>query len=67
MAVVGTPHYFATHPEPASPRDLRTHRCINIRLPSAGVIYKWEFERGQRRMDVAPESTADFSGVRSFH
>jgi len=60
MAVVGTPHYFATHPEPTSPRDLRSHRCINVRLPSAGVLYKWEFERGQRQMEVAVEGPLIF-------
>ena len=45
MAVVGTPHYFASHPAPVTPHDLRKHRGINFRLPTAGTIYKWEFER----------------------
>ena len=60
MAVVGTPHYFATHPAPATPRDLRNHRCINFRLPSAGVIYKWEFERGTQKMEVAVDGPLVF-------
>jgi DNA-binding transcriptional LysR family regulator len=38
MAVVGTPHYFASHPAPVTPHDLRKHRCINFRLSSAGTI-----------------------------
>src|SRR5439155_9972910 len=45
MAVVGSPQYFASHPAPSTPHDLRKHRCINFRLPSAGTIYKCEFER----------------------
>jgi DNA-binding transcriptional LysR family regulator len=52
MAVVGTPRYFATHPVPSTPQDLRKHRCINFRLPAAGTIYKWEFEKGRRKVEV---------------
>ena len=38
MAVVAAPSYFAAHREPSTPQDLRKHRCINFRLPSAGTI-----------------------------
>ncbi len=33
--------------------ELRSHRCINLRLPSAGTLYKWEFERRAEKMEVA--------------
>lgn len=52
MAVVGAPQYFATHAEPSTPHDLRKHRCINFRLPSAGTIYQWEFEKGSHKVEV---------------
>jgi DNA-binding transcriptional LysR family regulator len=52
MAVVGTPHYFAMHPAPRTPHDLGQHRCINFRLPTAGTIYKWEFEQGRHKLEV---------------
>lgn len=55
MAVVGSPQYFASHPAPSTPRDLGKHRCINFRLPSAGTLYKWEFEKARRRIDVGVE------------
>ena len=45
MAVVGSPAYFAAHPVPRTPRDLTDHTCINLRLPSYGGNYAWEFER----------------------
>lgn len=45
MAVVGAPSYFAANPEPETPQDLQHHRCINMRLPTAGGLYHWEFER----------------------
>jgi DNA-binding transcriptional LysR family regulator len=60
MAVVGTPHYFATHPAPSTPHDLRKHRCINFRLPTAGTIYKWEFERRPHKMEVGVDGPLVF-------
>ena len=60
MAVVGTPNYFARHPPPGLPNDLRRHRCINIRLPAAGTLYKWEFERGPQTIDVAVDGPLVF-------
>ena len=29
-------------------RQSSTHRCINLRLPTYGGIYAWEFEKGGR-------------------
>lgn len=52
MAVVGTPDYFARHPGPTSPYDLPQHACINIRLPSSGGLYAWEFNQGERELNV---------------
>ncbi|WP_336947602.1 LysR family transcriptional regulator [Asaia sp. HN010] len=52
MAVVGTPDYFADHAPPATPQDLTAHRCINIRLPTYGGLYAWEFEREGREVRV---------------
>jgi DNA-binding transcriptional LysR family regulator len=60
MVVVGTPGYFKAHAPPKAPPDLRDHRCVNFRLPSAGVIYKWEFERGAKKMEVAVEGPLIF-------
>lgn len=55
LAVVATPAYFTTHGEPKVPRDLAAHRCINIRLSAKGMLYRWEFERQGRAMEVAVE------------
>jgi DNA-binding transcriptional LysR family regulator len=51
-AIVGSPDYFASHPRPASPRDLTGHRCINFRHGSAGV-YRWEFDKGKQSLVIA--------------
>lgn len=43
MAVVGSPDYLARHGTPATPHELAQHRCINLRLPTLGGLYAWEF------------------------
>jgi DNA-binding transcriptional LysR family regulator len=55
MAVVGSPSYFAQHPVPKTPQDLAQHNCINLRLRSAGGMYAWELEQGDREVRVRVE------------
>jgi DNA-binding transcriptional LysR family regulator len=52
MAVVGAPSYFATRSPPRKPQDLISHDCINLRLPSHGGLYPWEFGKGRRKLNV---------------
>lgn len=52
LIVVGAPSYFADHPPPVTPHDLTRHNCINVRLPSSGVLYSWEFHRDGRDLRV---------------
>ena len=52
MAVVGAPSYFATRSPPKRPQDLTAHNCINLRLPTHGGTYAWEFEKGKRKLNV---------------
>ncbi|WP_312706886.1 LysR family transcriptional regulator [Stenotrophomonas sp.] len=61
MAAVASPAYFDAHPIPRSPEDLSAHRCINIRLPTNGGLYVWEFEQGDRRINVRVEGQAIFN------
>ena len=63
MAVVGTPSYFAVHPKPTKPQDLTAHRCINIRLPTYGGIYAWEFEKRGRALKVRVEGPLVFNNM----
>src|SRR3954451_2885174 len=55
MAVVGAPSYFARRPRPEEPGDLTDHNCINLRLPTHGGLYAWEFEKGEREVKVRVE------------
>ena len=52
MAVVGAPAYFADRQRPKQPQDLTEHSCINIRLPTRGGVYAWEFEKRGRNLKV---------------
>ena len=61
MAVVGTPEYFGTCQPPVGPYDLTNHACINLRLPTHGGNYAWEFEHEGRRLNVRVEGQLAFS------
>jgi DNA-binding transcriptional LysR family regulator len=63
MAVVGAPAYFKTRPEPKRPQDLIGHNCINLRLPTHGSLYAWEFEKGSRELRVRVEGQWTFNGT----
>ena len=55
MMVAGSPEYFARNPAPMTPHDLTQHNCINLRLPTLGGLYAWEFERDGRPLNVRVE------------
>lgn len=55
MAAVATPAYFKKHGKPKVPQDLATHSCINLRMPTLGGVYVWEFEKGTREINVRVE------------
>jgi DNA-binding transcriptional LysR family regulator len=55
MAVVGAPSYFEKRSVPKKPQDLTEHNCINLRLPSHGGLYAWEFEKGGRELRARVE------------
>jgi DNA-binding transcriptional LysR family regulator len=63
MAVVGAPSYFKTRPEPRRPQELIGHNCINLRLPTHGNVYAWEFEKGSRELRVRVEGQLTFNGT----
>jgi len=63
MAVVGAPSYFEKRPLPKKPQDLIAHDCINLRLPTLGGLYAWEFEKGKRGLKVRVEGQLVFNGT----
>jgi DNA-binding transcriptional LysR family regulator len=61
MVVVGAPSYFASHPKPRKPQDLVGHNCINLRLPTYGGLYAWEFEKGGHELRVRVDGQLVFN------
>jgi DNA-binding transcriptional LysR family regulator len=62
-AVVGAPSYLAGRPRPKTPQDLTSHTCINLRLPTHGGLYAWEFAKGGRELRVRVEGQLVFNGT----
>ncbi|OHV25282.1 LysR family transcriptional regulator [Rhizobium sp. RMa-01] len=63
MIVVAAPSCFKDQPPPTSPQELTAYRCINIRLPSYGGFYPWEFERDGHEVRVRVNGQVAFNGV----
>jgi DNA-binding transcriptional LysR family regulator len=63
MAVVGAPSYFKSRSEPKKPQELIGHSCINLRLPTHGGMYAWEFEKGTRELRVRVEGQLALNGT----
>ncbi|EWC39319.1 MAG: LysR family transcriptional regulator [Pseudomonas sp.] len=52
MVTVAAPAYLARHGSPQHPEELTEHRCINLRLPTHGGLYPWEFGSGENEFRV---------------
>jgi len=63
MAAVATPSYFAKRRPPRVPQELAEHRCINLRLPTFGGFYAWEFEKASRELHVRVDGQIAFNDV----
>ena len=61
MAVVGAPQYFHARPAPKTLQDLTAHNCINMRLPTYGGLYAWEFEKNRREINVRVDGQLVFN------
>ncbi|QOV65201.1 LysR family transcriptional regulator [Kosakonia pseudosacchari] len=63
MVVVGAPGYFSRHGKPQTPHDLQHHNCINMRLPTLGGLYAWEFSKDGQPMRVRVEGQLTFNNL----
>jgi len=66
MVVVAAPSYLAARQEPRVPQDLTRFNCINLRLPTRGGIYVWEFERGGREINVRVDGQLVFNSSKQI-
>ncbi|MGZ8337477.1 MAG: LysR family transcriptional regulator [Allosphingosinicella sp.] len=63
MATVGAPVYFARRPKPRTPQELSGHDCINLRLPTLGGLYAWEYEKNGRELRVRVDGQLVFNNA----
>ena len=63
MAVVGAPPTSRDGQSRRSRRILTAHDCINLRLPTYGGLYAWEFEKGGRELKVRVEGQLVFNNI----
>ncbi|QBH98805.1 LysR family transcriptional regulator [Limnobaculum zhutongyuii] len=64
LVVVASPSYLEKYGIPATPQDLQNHRCINMRLPTMGGLYAWEFEKQGRELKVRVDGQLTFNTLR---
>jgi len=55
MAAAASPQYLERCPPPKTPDDLGAHNCVNLRFPTYGGLYAWEFEKDGRALNVRVE------------
>lgn len=64
MVPIASPAYFEQYGTPNTPQELQNHRCINMRLPTMGGLYAWEFEKDGREIKVRVEGQLTFNSLR---
>ncbi len=52
MRVVASPDYLRRYGTPQHPRDLTSHDCIQIRMPTAQAPIPWEFKKDGEELNV---------------
>ncbi|GAA5233496.1 LysR family transcriptional regulator [Verticiella sediminum] len=51
--IIASPEYLERRGVPRHPRDLLEHDCINYRHITTGLMERWEFARGDEKLDLA--------------
>ena len=63
MAVVASPSCLAGAPKLKTPQDPTSQRCINLRLPTHGGLYAWEFAKAGKELRVRVEGQLVFNTI----
>jgi DNA-binding transcriptional LysR family regulator len=63
MAVIASPGYLSAKPPVILPADLMEHNCINLRLPTQGALYAWEFEHQDQQVNVRVSGQTIFNNT----
>jgi DNA-binding transcriptional LysR family regulator len=63
FAVVASEAYFSSRDIPKHPKDLTQHKCVNLRFPTLGGLYAWEFEENGREIRVRVDGQLVFNTI----
>ena len=63
MATVAAPSYLEGRARPTLPQHLTEHNCINLRLPTHGGLYAWEFEKDGTKVNARVEGQWTFNTI----
>lgn len=63
MGVAASPAYLAGKTLPVVPRDLTAHRCVNLRLPTHGNLFAWDFEKDGESLSVRVDGQTVFNNT----
>jgi len=63
MAVAASPAYLTGRPIPKRPADLTAHHCVNLRLPTRGNLYAWDFQKGKKTVNVKVDGQTVFNST----
>jgi DNA-binding transcriptional LysR family regulator len=54
LRLVASPAYLSAFCTPRSPHEALAHRCLSYRMPTAGSLYPWTFERAGETLSLEP-------------
>lgn len=63
MVTVSSPNYIQQHGIPDSPKALISHRCIHLRLPTHGEIFRWLYQIDGLKQTIKVESRLIYSSL----
>ena len=63
MAIVASPAYFERNPAPSTPRELSGHVCLNLRMPTSGMLYEWRLSLDGKAVHVRLDGQLAFNAV----
>lgn len=63
FAVVGAPSCLPVGSRPETPQGLVGRTCINLRFPTLGGLYAWEFEKDGRELKVRVDGQLVFNQI----
>lgn len=66
MIVIASPAYIEERGTPMTPQELTSHQCINLRLPTHGGTYAWEFEKDGEELRVRVDGQVICNGIRQI-